>query len=246
MKINVTIKRGELEKLDLVRLAGRAINRIMSELAESSYEEWERLATERLDTARDRYLTALEEPEKVSVGRGKFVYRIVLDTTDPLVSWIEEGLDSFDMKETGSRIVPILHGAGGIGQESGQAFSKPFRGPRAGPRSRGGARAWTGRGRNSPAAIGRRVSDALKLVEVGGKVSVAEPVLPGHKFGVHAGMRKTGAESGVTFRTISAESPADSWIHPGIQAYHLRDEVEAYALSLAETIAERITAGGKP
>jgi hypothetical protein len=160
------------------------------------------------------------------------------------------------------RAIPFRHGTPGSKGQAGTPM-----GARYGPQG-GQSLAWASAGRmdkGQAAAMGRAIHSAAKRLRAGERLGhdtlsgrtvvdlgrgkarqrLQVPKLaPWHKTDIFAGMQRTPKKyqtatqsQYTTFRTISEANPT-GWIHPGIQARNLHQEVERHV----ETIMSRTVA----
>ena len=213
---------------------------------------WVALASEKLNTTRQAYIQAIQDPE-IS-GR-----RIVIRLKGKLATMIEEGQKAFDQKPgmlasskaktsaDGKRYITVPLSQKTPGARGGRvmppdiyamakrlALGRSLRGTEASypPQQR--------------APITGRMSVLTSKMGFG-------PILRGtpdmkrfaqpyqHKSGPYEGMQRTGAKGHSqynTFRTISDKSEAGSWLHPGIKARNFRPEVMKRFESIADSLIE--------
>jgi hypothetical protein len=225
-------------------------------IAIAAHEEWKRLAQTRLKTSRDIYVNGLRQSESFrerKVGR-EDVYDITLVGRMP--NNFEFGMASFDMKAVRPG---WLGGAKAKVSKEGKRYVViPFR------HSTGPSRRFGYTGKAAAARLDREVKKVARdyglnrmIRTAAGKV-VAGPVKRApNKSPIHSYLRgltriqkptsgttKTGKQRGqgylMTWRIMSEKSPADSWIHPGLQPMNLLREVENFVNDEFEKAVERV------
>ena len=213
---------------------------IAASVAQVIYEDWRSLAERRLKTSRQKYLEALKPPRAVATG-----FEVSLVGTFPV--WVEEGKEPYDVGNMilkGREFVRVPFKqtpAPGRGKPAafGASSSPMGYGYRSTPRgvdSRAGALASVQVGPGAPTRLARRVYGGGPATPPG---AYSDWRRAGRRAEAGANLRKlyehhsrplySGQESdaqpgvgGVTFRTVNQDS---NWIHPGIQARRLADEV---------------------
>lgn len=120
-------------------------------------------------------------------------------------------------------------GAAALGKRIGKAAKKlgTFRDPKTGKM----------RQQRLPAGMALKLGRWLSSGRSGGQFYQE------HKTDIYAGMihsRKPGHEQYVTFRTISSKS-GDGWIHPGIEARHLAEQVGDFVERIAPRVIQNMT-----
>jgi hypothetical protein len=235
---------------------------LLDDLGAAARAKWIRLAQTELQTSKRDYIQGIQEV----TGEGQ--ERIVA-LTGWLPNAVENGLGSFDMRETllgpgkghtakdGSRYraIPFRHGtpgtAGGVGAAMGM---------RMGPQGPSSLGALGGMSVGAAAALGKDIYKAAKRLKPGQSLKTGGMGIPKlslhHKSDIFAGMRreafagplargKARQSQYTTFRTISTKTTT-GWIHPGIQARHLAVRVQAHIQEAAEqaiTVALRAAFG---
>lgn len=227
-------------------------------LAKSARSEWVRLAQERLTTSREDYVNGLRQAESFSAtfAGDRHHYEIALVGRMP--NNFEFGMSSFDMKG----IRPgWLGGAKALTAKDGHKYIRiPFRHSPTSKRF-----AYTGKAKAVAApdlrtqlrevireyGLQRMVRTATGSVVAGpttrvpsGAASV-HPYLRGltrvqQAYPATSGTRQRGSARFMTWRTMSENSPADSWIHPGLTGVNLLEDVERFVNSELDRIIDII------
>jgi hypothetical protein len=220
-------------------------------LAKAAQNEWIRLAQTKLKTSRDIYISGLRQAESFAVrplGSGDMVFEIQLVGRMP--NNFEFGMPSFDMKTVRPG---WLGGSKAITAKDGHKFIRiPFRhstsdSPRFG--YTGKAKAITdpdlktqlrssvrkyGLDRMVKAASGAPREGAVARIPKGAPV---HPYLKGltRVQKVYGGRAQSQL---IAWRIMSENSPADFWIHPGLTAANLLQDVESWIDGQLDKIIE--------
>jgi len=225
-------------------------------IAKAARIEWMRLAQERLKTSRDIYVNGLRQSESFrtrKVGREE-VHDITLVGRMP--NNFEFGMASFDMKAVrpgwlggakskvsaeGKRyvVIPFRHSTG-----SSKRFGYTGKAKRAGlDREVKKVVKDYGLDRMIRTATGKVVEGPVKRVPSRSPIHSYLQGLTRIQKGIE-GETPTGKQRGqsylMTWRVMSESSPADSWIHPGLQPANLLREVEKFVEKEFEKAVERV------
>jgi hypothetical protein len=236
----------------LIALLGPEFEQTMlDDLGAVARAKWIRLAQTTLGSSKRDYIQGIQEV----TGEGQ---ERIIALTGWLPNAVENGLPSYDMRTTllgggkghaakdGSRYraIPFRHStpgsAGGVGAPMGA---------RMGPQGPGSLAVRGGMDQGSSAALGKRIYDMAKRLRPGQRLNTASlgipKLAPHHKTDIYSGMRRETKQYGTatqaqygTFRTISTKSK-EGWIHPGIQARHLAEQVQS---QLQEAMGQVISA----
>jgi hypothetical protein len=220
-------------------------------LAKAAQNEWIRLAQTKLKTSRDIYINGLRQAESFSVkplGSGDTVFEIQLVGRMP--NNFEFGMPSFDMKAVRPG---WLGGSKAITAKDGHKFIRiPFRhstsdSPRFGytgkakavdPNLKTQLRSSVkkyGLDRMVKAATGAIVEGSVARIPKGAPV---HPYLKGLTR-VQKAYGERGQSQLIAWRIMSEKSPADSWIHPGLQPANLLQDVESWIDGQLDKIIEQ-------
>lgn len=215
----------------------------VNEVTAAIYFNWEALAKQKLHASLPDYLRGL-----VKVDRGRFEKQIILTGTLP--NMIEQGASPFDIKngfKNSSKVkytIPVYNKKGNVVYQGGDWYlTIPFRIGTPGIVGQGG---FSNEMPNEVYQLmeSKSTNDYLSAPEIPSPYDVPvsreaivnemNQVLYGeyqHKNSIYEGMIKQTAQYGNTsqntyhtFRRVGANSDPLSWIHKGIQAYHLADE----------------------
>jgi len=213
------------------------------ELAEATYGKVVEIAEKKLNTRKERFLKGLSMDNP-----GKAEWSVVLDEK---VVWIDDGLSPYDQKEA-------LLKTGAKTSASGSRYKV------IGFEHKGGTPAQSSLTQTIQAELGRRkatgqnidkfnimdapMSTSALKIGAGPKGQVAQgaasgiPLLKGVNMIRNSSNIKTRQlnEKAVTFRTVSDNSPGDSWKHPGLEKTGIFDEATEWAEKEAETYLEKI------
>jgi hypothetical protein len=209
---------------------------------------WIMEAQKRLSSSRRDYINGIQEVVTESGAAS-----VALVGAFPVA--VEEGMPAYDMRTT-----LLAAGAKGVhtNAEGGRYRSIPFQHQTPGSSGQGGAAPMGSAyadslGLEAARAIGKAVyAEAKKLapttgmpggpVSYGGRLPAGlAPKLKGiHTTDIYAGMvrqQKTYAKATqntyTTFRTISTNSDPAKWMHPGIPAARISEDVEKYVADAA-------------
>jgi len=226
-------------------------------IAVAAHNRWIQLAKERLGTSRDAYVVGLQQAgsfksRKVS---GEDVFDITLVGRMP--NNFEFGMESFDMKTVRPGWL------GGSKAKTGKDGEKyvviPFRHSTTSKRF-----GYTGKAKAADLrselkktvrayGLNRMIRTATGNV-VGGLTTRVPPKAPVHSYlrgltRVQKGTRgrtpegfQRGSSQLVTWRIMSENSPASSWIHPGLKAANLLREVELFVNKEFDDIVKKVIA----
>ncbi len=198
------------------------VDEIVDRAAEMARNEWVRLAQERLTTTQDDYINNIQAVQRPSTNEAS------ITLTGELPNMQEQGADPYDMKPgllqnakiskkgVAYKTIPFAHGSPtqGIIPKLPQAIFEEA----------------------SRMAFGQRFTDKNKKSSWTGYR---------HTTGIYDKMKRTRpAGEGLTefssFRTVSANSNATSWIHPGFKALNLTEEVKTYLDSQIDSIIREV------
>lgn len=229
----------------LVALLGPEFERaLLDDLGASARAKWIRLAQTQLATSKRDYIQGIQEVT------GEGAERIIA-----LVGWlpnaVENGLAAYDMRETllGNgkgheskgggryRAIPFRHGTPGTKGGVGAAM-----GARMGPQGEMSRGHQGGLSTGAAAALGKSIYGAAKRLRPGQSLNTSgmgiPKLAPHHATDIFAGMRRerklyaqATQSQYVTFRTISTKNTT-GWIHPGINARHLANQVQSHVQEL--------------
>lgn len=217
-------------------------NQGVASVAKAAHNEWVRLAQERCHTSREIYVNGLRAAESFKITETNGAVRADITLVGREANNFEYGMGSFDMKS----VRPGWLGGGKVKHgKNGDYVVIPFRHSKS-DNSRFG---YTGKAK---AVSGPDLKTQLRAATkrygldramTGSAGEVATRRIP-NKAPVHPylkGLQKTeyaqpsSAKKGfsrsstlTTFRVMSENSPASSWIHPGLKAKNLLAEVEAF------------------
>lgn len=189
---------------------------LVSDLAEAARGHWIQLAQQHLHTTAQDYIESIQ-PVQLSGKEASIELTVGEGGRGALVKALELGASRFDLKAgllknagpDGKVVVPFRHGT----PESSRLAPMPTDIYAAMKKAHYGARIEKVKGGRE--ALGRHP---------GGVSSAGYQ----RKGSVYSGMVKGGAARGAqyaTFRTVSRNSPADSWIHPGFDARNFAEKV---------------------
>ena len=238
-------------------------------LAKAAQNEWIRLAQTRLKSSRADYINGLRAAESFVTDRdpgGEPLY--VLALVGKLPNMVEYGISPYDMKQAspgwlgGGKartakdghkyiIIPFRHSTGSSG-----AIAYTGKAAAADMQSR--LKEAMGKGVTIPTGSSTSMSK-MQRTESGDVIRGAAARIPSNA-DVHnylqgmvrvqeptAGRTSSGKQKGssqlVTFRIMSANSPADSWQHPGLEARDLLSEVERFVNTQITRLVENVMAG---
>ena len=228
----------------------------LARIASAAHAEWVRLAQTRLKSSRDLYVNGLRQMDSFlerSVG-GESVYDITLIGTMP--NNIEHGMAAFDMK--GVRPGWLGGSKAKVSKDGKRYVVIPFRHST----SSQGRFSYTGKAKVDQ--LDRHLKKVVRdyglnrMVRAAGGNVVAGPVrrAPAHS-SIHpylrnltrvqkpvAGRTSSGKGRGqsmlMTWRVMSENSAPSSWIHPGIEAKNLLDEVKRFVDRQMENSVNKI------
>lgn len=207
------------------------------------YANWQDLAKQQLKSTLPEYLQNI-----ILVDKGRFAKQIVL--TGILPNMIEQGASAFDMKEGfkkspyAKQIIPVYNKRNGqVRKAGGWYLTIPFRHGTPGIVGQAG---FANEMPDEVYDIMRKKASGVPLAQseipspynqrrTRAAIPSGEnnPYYPAyqHKSSIYAGLQKftgqyakTTQNTYGTFRRASSNSDPNSWIHKGIQAYHLADE----------------------
>lgn len=219
--------------------------------------EWERIASQRLRSARQIYINGLRQSEsyKMEIVAGRVNYTLTLMGEMP--NNFEFGMPSFDMKV-------IRPGwLGGMRAKTGKDGKKYVTIPFRHSTTSGAIMSYTGKAKRENVAqslqYAVRKYGLREMVRNSGGNIVRGTVtkIPAGATDVHrfltglqriqtptAGVTPSGLQKGtsqlVTFRRMSENSPPESWIHPGIRAVNILPDVERWIDYELDHILDRI------
>jgi hypothetical protein len=234
----------------------------VGELAKAAQGEWIRLAQSRLNSSREEYIKGLQAagsfvPKRSASGDS---YEITLVGQFP--NDLEFGKGPFDMKT--ARPGWLGGKKAKVGKDGSTYVTIPFRHSTSNsPRFN-----YTGKAAaiSSPdlkthlrqtvkdfgldkmirTATGKVVTNGGKAVKTLPKGSAPHPYLEGlsryqtASSGTSASGKQRGGGTLMTFRRMSTKSDPSSWIHPGLEAVNLLQEVESYVEREMSVIARNV------
>ena len=212
----------------------------LGSIAQGAQQEWIRLAQARLNTSRFDYINGLRKNESLTEERVAGEPIFTLKLLGEFANAREFGMDSFDMKT--SRPGWLGGSKAKINKKGKRYISIPFRhSTGSSPRFQ-----YTGKAKQAnlqqelkrvtkDQGLNRMVRDTAGNVSRG-RVATLSRKVPTHSYlkGLTRIQRpnesnpKTGSSMLMTFRTMSEDSDASSWIHPGLDAANLLPEVERW------------------
>jgi hypothetical protein len=232
---------------------------VLDDIAAGARAHWMKLAQRQLNTSKADYIDSIQEVQ----GSGEERYIALVGW---LANAVENGLDPFDLRDTllnpknpkvkrakdGSkyRPIPFRHQTPGTQGSAGRPM-----GERYGPLGDLSV-AWASKGllsQSEAVKLGKKIYNKAKKLEGKQRLKTSETkrrgfiqvpkLAPWHKSDIYRGMIKDRApykkvdQTGgyTTFRTISERNP-EGWIHPGIQARRLMDQVEPFVKRISEDI----------
>lgn len=235
----------DLESLSEAQL--EVFQQSIESLALATRDKWVSLAQNRLSSARSEYVRGLQENTSF-VKNDDLNYEINL--VGDLANDLEGGKASFDMK-------PGLLGGKAAAKNGGKYVTIPFRHFK---------NSSTAHANNSVPNYKNDLKNVLKQSGLGrikknqngvalqGKVGTAtgtqkyvNKLKAKHKTTIFEGLTqyqktysKTTQSQLMTFRRVSVNSPANSWIHPGFKALNLLQEVEGWVQDQSSLITESL------
>jgi hypothetical protein len=233
------------------------IQSVIADVMSGARDKWVKLAGERLHSTRRDYINGIQEveveglsasvslvgqlPNMVEVGIDAFdMHDTLLGPNVPVVpagSGLRGKHNILDKKgmPTGKfwRTIPFSHqGPNTVGQGGGAPVGSQYVGHDAvGDAAKLGRKIWRAAQKLTPSTgmPGGKTQWGTRLPE-----GFAPKLMPHHTTDIYAGMVKlqkvyanATQNSYATFRRISDNVP-DKFLHPGIPAAHLADEVDAY------------------
>jgi len=237
-----------------------ALRLAVGNIAASAQGEWIRLAQARLNTTKDIYVNGLQQGQSFKVKLGTEIDTYEIQLIGEMPNNLEFGMASFDMKSV--RPGWLGGGKAKTAKDGHKYIIIPFS-----HSTTGGRGAYTGKAAAVSApdlktqlkttmktyGLDRMVRTATgKVVE--GPVSRVPKNAPVHPYlkgltriqkgtsGTTAGGMQRGSSTLKTWRVMSENSPASSWIHPGLQSLNLLAEVETYVDKELDAIIRDILA----
>jgi hypothetical protein len=231
--VQVTVDERDAERLadNLLGLFDSSV--FIEAVAAVAYARWVELAYTTLTKTRDEYIAGIKPPQITGENTA------VLELEGTIPNLIEGGAPPYDFRQThlkgkSSRVIAFGHEApGGAAGPSASPLGYAFR---------------QSMGEASAKSLGRRVAKAAKQLAPGARLraGMAPTLKPTHQADVYAGLQKRGrpAAAGggsayLTFRTLSQNSPAGTWMYPGVEARDLSSRV----LDDMETLAPAVIDG---
>lgn len=220
-------------------------------LARAAQSEWIRLASEKLKSSRDIYIQGLRQAESFKETYAGDEASFEIQLVGEMPNNLEFGMPSFDMKS-------VRPGWLGGGKEKtakdGHKYIRiPFR------HSISSSPRFADSGQAKLAGLKTQLRAAVKtyglnraLTAAGGEVATRRipngaPVHPFLKGLQKTEVAKEGPTGKIrrsstltTWRVMSEKSPADAWIHPGLNAANLMSQVESWAESQVDKIIDTI------
>jgi hypothetical protein len=214
--ISISVDPGAVIKAITSRKMRIAIAR---EVAPILARRWRVTAEDNLSkNSAQAYVNAIEVKEVSGV-------RVVLELAGRRANMIEHGVkEPIDMRDwllapygLTSRVIPFQHAtpgtAGRRGAPMGAAYAKTL-------------------GKKEAEKLGRRVYSSARKLKEGERLEagLAPKLKAQHKTDIYAGMQRTqkeprSATEYTTYRTISLNSPADSWMYPTRPGEHIIDKM---------------------
>lgn len=239
----------EDETVDLFRHA-------LAGLAKAAQSEWIRLAQTRLKTSRELYVNGLRQAESFMTGYEGSEPNYTITLVGHMPNAIEQGKPSYDMKsirpgwlggkkaktaKDGSRyvVIPFRHS---ISSTSRLAYSGKAAAMDLQKELRKTVKEY-GLDRMIRAATGKVIKGPVKKVPnrpevhryLRGLTRIQQPIEGRTKAGLGR-----GTSTLMTWRVMSENSPADSWIQPDLQPRNILASVESWVDKESEQIIERI------
>lgn len=237
-------------------------------LAKAAQNEWVRIAQGKLRTSAEIYINGLRQSESFQTRSVSGIDTFEISLVGKMPNNFEFGMESFDMKAV--RPGWLGGGKARTAKDGHKYIAIPFRhstsdSPRmrytgkaaaigTGPMTRGSLEA------NLKTQLRKAVSEygLNRMVRAGSGQVIAGPVrripksAPVHPYlkgltrvqtpssGTTSSGKQRGSSSLITWRIMSENSPASSWIHPGLPAANLLQEVESFVDSQMDKIIEQI------
>ncbi len=244
-----------------------ALQGVLENVMAGARAEWIRLAGERLSSSRRDYVQGIQQvvvqgstasialvgrlPNMIEQGHGPFDMHDTLLGPDVPVVPFGSGMKGKHARAEGGfwRVVPFRHQTpGSIGQGGGTPMGNPYQGHSA---------------VSDAAKLGKAVHRAAKKLAAtkggpgektqwGGRLpeGLAPKLKPHHTTDIYAGMvrvektyEKATQSTYMTFRAISDGAP-EKWMHPGIKAANLSDDVQKYVDAVASQAIAALVGGG--
>lgn len=235
----------------LAKVEPEVIQTLLANLMAGARAHWIELAASRFTSTRRTYIDGIQEVQIDGL-------RATVELVGAFPNDLELGKDAFDMHKTllGDN-VPVSTGPGQPGKKvakDGSFYrSIPFRHQTPSSKGLGGG---TPMGKSyeghplvqNAGALGKLIHKKAKALTAstgqgqwGGRLGagLAPKLKAAHSTDIYAGMvrlEKAGAKKTQvtyqTFRTISDKVP-DKWLHPGIEAANLSDDVHAFVEKIA-------------
>lgn len=252
MPLKVVVLSDFIPEALLVAASPEVMQSVLADIASSARAFWIQKAGEKLQSSRRDYLAGIQE---VELGDGMASVTL----TGNMAMMVENGASPYDMHDTllGPNVPVAAPGQRGkrVNAEGQFYRSIPFRHQTPGTIGQGGGAtmgsAYAGVVENS-AKLGRSIWKAAKALEAttsmpgggtkwGGRLQAGmAPLLKAHhSTDIYAGMVRNQKTYGkatqntyTTFRTISNSVP-NKWMHPGIPAANLADEVVKHVEEIA-------------
>lgn len=245
--IESMVKDLNVTKQDLDQVRQLVVKAYINEV----YSETINLAFDKLNASRNEYMSALSI-QKID----EYTYELVLKG-NTLAAMIENGAGSFDMKigfGRSPKAIPTKNG--GWYLTIPMIFRTPSANARSGAPGQLLPRKIYDLIRNSPSTV-RDIGD--EVISTLSNSDIPDRYQPGQltslnkqadayvpKSSIYAGLirtqdKSTGQSNYNTFRRVGSNSPANSWIHPGIPAYNLMDLASNNVdhLDIAETALQK-------
>lgn len=254
MNISVSARLQEMGyELEILSEAMTAtIDSAVSSIAIGAQNHWVGLAQDRLKTSRDTYINGLRQSESYSIKGSAGLQTFEIALVGQMANNFEFGVPSFDMKTVRPG---WLGGAKAKRAKDGHSYVII---PMRHSTSSDARMAYSGKA----AAVGN-LKDQLKsavrqygldrMIKTGTGQVVEGPVTripksaPVHPYlkgltRVQKSNAGRGSSQLVTWRVMSEDSPASSWIHPGIKGANLLPEVETWINNRLDEVIETILA----
>lgn len=240
ISISAKLAAASRELDDLSEGSIKQINQGVTAIARGAVGEWARLASRKLNSTREDYINGLRQAESFAQryeGEGTTI-EITLVGSFP--NQIEFGMAPFDMKTV--RPGWLGGGKAKISKNGKRYVIIPFR-HKTSPNQSGPQLSMT----EDVGTVVKKVAkeyglDRMRRTATGQVVEGVVARVPNKATGVHPyllgmarvqkgtnGRTKSGLQRGsstfVTWRVISENSPASSWMHPGLKAADLLPEV---------------------
>lgn len=238
MEFKITFDAGQMNALVAALLSSGGLSALNAGIAANARNEWLKLAGEELHSSRRDYVAGIQAVQIDGM-------RALIALVGAFPNMIEQGTLGFDLRETllrqfglHHRVIPFRHrtpgsgGATGVGTPMGAAYAPVL-------------------GDSAAKDLGRQIYKRAQKLAPGQKLPAGlAPLLKStHVTDLYSGMQRMRTGNGrgqtryMTFRTISEDSPPQSWMYPALAPRNLAEKVVDALPGIAEKIVNDLISG---